>query len=220
MYKSFSMAIMRQVLGREVFGYGSTRGSTTDALIEMFKNPFGSEATGGRSALGGVANMMAWTAVFGYASYVAGEYSKGRKPAPMETVADFEHAFAQAMLKGGGLGIYGDFLLGEMKSRFGSGPLETMLGPAWSRAETVMKLVSGLRYEDDPKSPLSLAISQAVSSLPFANLFYTKWALDYLFVYRVQEMMNPGYLQRMEERAKKNKREYLFPPSHSIPYGG
>jgi hypothetical protein len=37
----------------------------------------------------------------------------------------------------------------------------------------------------------------ALNHTPFINLFYTRMALDYLVLYRMQEAVNPGYLRRM-----------------------
>ena len=46
-------------------------------------------------------------------------------------------------------------------------------------------------------------------NIPFANLFYTKEAMNYLVWYQLQETINPGYLRRMERRAK-NQNDQTF----------
>jgi len=39
-------------------------------------------------------------------------------------------------------------------------------------------------------------------------------ALDYLVLYNLQEMANPGYLKRVEKRIEReNGQTFLFPPS-------
>ena len=55
-----------------------------------------------------------------------------------------------------------------------------------------------------------------VSNTPFINLFYTKTALDYLFLYGMMEKTNPGYLKRMERKIERETdQEYYIPPSRS-----
>jgi hypothetical protein len=65
------------------------------------------------------------------------------------------------------------------------------------------------------------AIRLLKSNTPFANLFYTKAAFDYLIWYQMQEALNPGYLKRMESRVKRdNDQTYWMPPSSIVATGG
>lgn len=48
-------------------------------------------------------------------------------------------------------------------------------------------------------------LQEARRELPFGNLFYTRAALDYLVFYRLQEMMNPGYLRRYQQGIQQNQ---------------
>jgi hypothetical protein len=49
------------------------------------------------------------------------------------------------------------------------------------------------------------------------NLFYTRAALDYLIIYRIQEALNPGFLRRMEQRAERdNGQTYWLAVSRQI----
>ena len=53
-----------------------------------------------------------------------------------------------------------------------------------------------------------------INNTPYANLFYTRAAADYLFLYSVQEALNPGALRRMERRIEKeNGQTFLLSPS-------
>jgi hypothetical protein len=40
------------------------------------------------------------------------------------------------------------------------------------------------------------------NNLPFMNMIYTKAAFDYMIYFRLQEAINPGYLQRYERTMK------------------
>ena len=65
------------------------------------------------------------------------------------------------------------------------------------------------------------AIRLVKNNTPFANLFYTKQAMDYLLWYHLQEMANPGYLQRSERRSQSDSGQgFLSRPSDVIQYGG
>ena len=65
------------------------------------------------------------------------------------------------------------------------------------------------------------AIRLLKSNLPFANLFYTQQALDYLVWYQLQETVNPGYLRRMERRTEReNDQTFWLRPSDVIATGG
>ena len=53
------------------------------------------------------------------------------------------------------------------------------------------------------------------------DFFYTQAAIDYLIFYQLQEMVNPGYLERMEAGFKSSRgQKFFIPPSRVIPRGG
>jgi hypothetical protein len=202
-FKSFGVTGLSKVMGRQVYGAGAK--SITDQL----KRGFGANL--------GLVNAMVGATVLGYFVMQAKELMKGRSPrenTPATLVA--------AMMQGGGLGIYGDFLFGEY-NRFGGGALETLAGPGVGTVAEVFNLYqkslgvitgSGDTLAGD-------VVALAKGNIPFANLFYLKGALDYLLWYQLQETINPGYLKRMERRVKKeNNQTYWAPPSSVVATGG
>jgi hypothetical protein len=59
-----------------------------------------------------------------------------------------------------------------------------------------------------------------VANTPFANLFYIRPALDWLFLYQVQEALSPGFLRRSQRRLmEENGQRSLLSPADAIPYG-
>jgi hypothetical protein len=126
------------------------------------------------------------------------------------------------MAQGGGLGIYGDFLFGEV-NRFGGSFLETVMGPGFNTLSDAADLLMRTRDviltgEDDARAE---AIRFLKGNVPFANLFYTQQALDYLVWYQLQETVNPGYLRRMERRTEReNDQTFWLRPSDVIATGG
>ena len=119
-----------------------------------------------------------------------------------------------AFLQGGGAGIYGDFIFGEMRNRFGGGVLNTVAGPVFGTAEDIMDIYGRVKAGDDAAAK---AFRVAVNNTPFLNMFYTRMALDYLLLYNIQEQLNPGYLRRMERRIEKeNGQTFLIKPSEVV----
>ena len=198
-FKSFPLTVIHRAVGRELYGKGA------DSIAEsLFK---------GKGDLVGLAHLIIGTTLFGYMSMVAKDIAKGRNPREMNSS---KTVFA-AMAQGGGFGIYGDFLFGEF-SRYGRSALATAAGPTLGQIDDLAELWTNLRNGEDVAANV---MRMAMNNTPFINLFYTRMALDYLILYQLQEMANPGYLQRMEARiARENDQRFYLPPSSVIPYGG
>lgn len=205
-FKSFPAAYMQKTLGRELYGRGYAptplgqgyRGSKD--LIAALRN--------GNGEVLGMAQLLLWTTAFGYLSMASKDLAKQRTPRSPEDPS----TWLAAMLQGGGLGIFGDYLFGEA-SRFGNKPLESAAGPVLGTAASAIDLWSKVRSGDDAASS---AFRLAQNNTPFLNLFYTRIALDHLFFYSVQEALNPGSLRRTEQRIQKeNNQEFLIRPSTS-----
>lgn len=189
-FKTFGIAVMQRAFMREYYsrgGYGRI----------------------GVSEMQGLAILMAGSLGFGYLAMTAKDMIKGKRPRPL----DNPKTWVAAMAQGGAMGIYGDFLFGEV-SRQGGGFLETLGGPTLGRANDVHRLWGELK-SGDMKAANTFRF--AVQNTPYANLFYTRTALDYLFLYEVQEAMNPGYLRRMERRVEKEQgQEWWLRPSEVV----
>ena len=119
------------------------------------------------------------------------------------------------MLQGGALGLYGDFLIGE-ENRYGSSALVSLLGPTASNLEGAFK-AWGKKFNEDRRDEIPADIINLVkSNTPFANLFYTKHVTDYLIWWRLQELANPGYLDRAQERKEAQGKEFWLKPSELL----
>lgn len=205
-FKSFPAAYMQKTLGRELYGRGYAptplgegyRGSKD--LIAALRNGNGEKL--------GLAQLLLWTTAFGYLSMASKDAVKGREPRP----ADDPKTWIAAMVQGGGFGIFGDYLFGEA-SRFGNRPLESVAGPTLSTAASTVDLWNKIRSGDDAAAS---SFNLALNNTPFLNLFYTRIALNHLFLYSVQEAMNPGSLRRTEQRIQKeNDQQFLIRPSQN-----
>lgn len=202
-FKSFGIVSLTKVLGRQMYGHGAK--TKREQLMR-----------GGGANLG-LVNAIVGTTVMGYFVMQTKELMKGREMRPNDL-----KAFGAAMLQGGGLGIYGDFLFGQA-NRFGGGALQTAAGPVVSDIASAFDLFQRARgvVEGGSADLSGDALRLAKSNIPFANLFYAKGAMDYLIWFQLQEAMNPGYLKRMERRvATQNKQKYWLPPSSIVATGG
>ena len=198
MFKSFGVTALTKGVGRQLHGYGAK------SIKEQLQRGVGANV--------GLINTVVGTTLLGYYVMQLKELAKGRemRPASPET-------FLAAALQGGGLGIYGDFLFGEA-SRYGGGTLETAAGSGIGTIFQGIDLAQKFRSGEDVGGDF---VRLAKGNIPFANLFYTKEAMNYLVWYQLQESINPGYLRRMERRAKtQNDQTYWLPPSSIVQTGG
>ena len=202
-FKSFGVLGITKNIGRHAYGTGAKN------KREIFARGVGGNL--------GLINTIVGTTVMGYFVMQAKEVMKGREPRPASP-----ETFLAAALQGGGLGIYGDFLFGRA-TRFGGGTLETAIGPGIAAGFEGLDLM--LRYRDQLLTGDEDVRGDAVrffkSNMPLANLFYTQQALDYMIWYQLQETINPGYLQRMEQRIRReNNQDFIVPPSSVVATGG
>ena len=187
-FKSFGIAIMQRAFLREFHGYGPKFG------ISQVK---------------GLSTLMLGSLAFGYAAMTLKDLVKGKKPRPL----DNPKTWAAAMAQGGGFGIYGDFLFGE-SSRMGGGVLETAGGPTLGKAGDIKRLFDAAKSGEDVGAQ---GLRFLISNTPGNNLFYARMAADYLFLYEVQEALNPGYLRRMERKAEQERgQEWFLRPSETV----
>lgn len=180
-FKAFPTAVITKVIGRKLYSQG-------------------------KADIQGLFLLIAEMTAMGYVAMSAKDVLKGKEPRSVDETA----TWTAAMLQGGGIGIFGDFLFGEY-NRFGRSFTQTLAGPTAGTLDDVARVYASAKEGQDVSSS---ALNSALSNTPFANLFYLRTAANYLFLHQIQESMNPGYLRRMERRARKeNNQEYIFPPS-------
>lgn len=164
------------------------------------------------SGKAGIVKMMIGSTVMGYLSMATKDILRGREPREVfsDDYTNTKDTFISAFLQGGGAGIFGDFIFGEA-NRYGQSFTTTLLGPTAGTADDLYTIYSKVVQGDDASSN---AMRLGLQNAPFVNLFYTRAAMEYLFLFGIQEASNPGYLRRMERRLKDDyDQEYLFSPS-------
>tara|TARA_R110000765_G_scaffold160608_1_gene264901 strand:- start:37 stop:2646 length:2610 start_codon:yes stop_codon:yes gene_type:complete len=215
-------AIMNQgtergtVLGEAIRALMQLKGFPITYVTKGMTQHYHAKKQAGESGMYGLSQMMIGTTIMGYLSMTTKDILKGKSPAEVYSDREGfnEKTFIRAFTQGGGAGIYGDFVFGEF-NRFGRSPLETFAGPTFGTAADVLKLWASVR-EGKTDNITKNSFRMLVSNTPYANLFYTKTALDYLFIYGIMEKSNPGYLSRMERKIEKETdQEYYIPPSRN-----
>ena len=182
-FKAFPLAILQKAMGREISSFRA-----------------GNYGEG----FWGVVSLIVGSGMFGYISMTAKDLIRGKSPKDSTK----KKTFFNAMLQGGGLGIYGDFLFGQSFS--GLDILATAGGPA---ATEFAKAGNAFRYafQGEFSKAGKAAYKSVVGNTPFLNLFYLKTAFDYAIGYQIMETLSPGHLRKMEKRMKKETgQEFLL----------
>lgn len=196
-FKSFPISLITQHLTRGINLPGAARVYYLSAL------------GAGMTIMGGVA-------------MTAADLLAGRDPRPLLDPSDkhFAPSWGAAALKGGALGIFGDFLFAQ-QSRMGSTVGSLALGPALGDLFTLGDILLQARTDiakGEAPDVGPKAFNVAKSYIPFSSLWYTRGLFDHAFVQNVQEAMNPGYLRRMQSRAKADYgQDYYWRPGEALP---
>lgn len=186
-------------------------------VLRHWTRAMGMPSAGGRAAY--IATFLASTTMLGALSQQLNDLASGRNPREM-TGKDAGKFWLGALLKGGGLGLYGDFLLSD-HTRYGGGALASMLGPVAGLVDDVVKLAQGIplnAVEGKPEQTGGDLVKLGKGLIPGANLWYAKAALDHMIFNQLQEYCSPGYLRKVEQRSKKEfNQTYWWRPQDVTP---
>lgn len=134
--------------------------------------------------------------------------------------------WAKALAQGGGFGIAGDMLLVDPSGSPGdatAAAIKNLAGPViGSATELLLKdLTENIWQASEGKDTHWQAelASWAKSNVPSAaNVWWVKPMVDHGFMNALNEMMSPGYLARMKDRAYKDwGSRYWYAPADKLP---
>ena len=164
------------------------------------------------SGFTGTMKMISGMTAMGYVAMTAKDLLRGKDPKDLFSDDYMKSAkvLKMSMLQGGGMGIFGDYLFGEF-NRYGQSFTQTLAGPTFGAVDDLAtmysKFIKGEKVAKD-------AVRFAISNTPYANLFYTRAAMEYMFFHGMMEHYDSGYLKRVERRLKEDYgQKYFFPPS-------
>lgn len=129
----------------------------------------------------------------------------------------FDAIFKRALTSGGGIGFIGDILVSGMDDyKYGHPALMNMAGPVLSTAMDAYTIFD--KYKDNKDIGVNV-LRIVKGNLPVVNLWYTKQLLNHAVFNQIQEMMNPGYHRRIEQKIRKNQGVgYWWKPTDMLPY--
>jgi hypothetical protein len=197
-FKTFPIAMMMRHWGR---------------ALKMYDNP--------KSKAGYIAALMASQTALGAIAMEVNDILSGRNPRSLNPTDDYgARNWLAAALKGGSLGLYGDFLFAE-STQYGQTFVGAVGGPVVGLVENVDDLTRGnilqaMRGEETDAGAEFVRFMR--SNTPGTSLWYTKAALDRMVTHNMMEMLSPGYLGRMQQRSRETMgTEFWWTPGQVVP---
>jgi len=145
------------------------------------------------------------------------ELSKGRDPLDITK----KETWGMAIAQGGGLGIFGDFLLAD-HNRFGGGIGQTLAGPTVGLAEDTFKLTVGNVQQairgEDTNFAAELA-DFAVDNNPLSSVWFSRLLFEREVSDRLMMALDPDARSKLSRKARNAETErsgYFFRPGRSL----
>lgn len=201
LFKSFPIAMFTRHLkrSRDLYRYKQQTKGTTAAVF---------------SRLGYYSTLIASTTLV---AWVANMFKDIINGSDVKDPLTFDAVFKRALTSGGGMGFIGDILVSGMDDyKYGHPALMNMAGPVLSTAMDAYTIFDKFK---DNKDIGANTIRIIKGNLPVVNLWYTKQLLNHAVFNQIQEMMNPGYHRRIEQKNRKNQGVgYWWQPTDMLPY--
>jgi len=163
-----------------------------------------------------MASLIATTTVLGALTLQIRELINGRDPKKMSDA----RFFGEALLQGGSLGIFADFLYSLSTQNY-RGPVATFLGPQISLLEEAFMLSAGNLVEaaQGEDTHFGAELTKFIKGItPGSSLWYARAAFDHLIFQQLQDYFSPGYIRNMKRRARKEfNQEYWWEPGQAQP---
>jgi hypothetical protein len=117
------------------------------------------------------------------------------------------------MVRGGSLGLVGEATMGEFSGQYRS-YADYILGPTFGQVDNIFNMKNSLERGGNAAWP---ATKMLLDNAPFANLFYIRPVLNYIYLWQLQAMMSPGSLERSESRTEtQNHQQFFVRPSDHV----
>lgn len=153
-----------------------------------------------------LAQLMVTTAVMGGFALQMKEIAKGRDP---RNVND-PRFLGAALLQGGGLGIFGDFLFAQ-RNRYDKGLASTIAGPVFGLAGDITGLINenmarAAKREDTKVAAGVVDLVERYS--PGSSLWYLRAGMQNLLWDELRKMVDPDATKRLRRIERRFRREY------------
>lgn len=160
----------------------------------------------GKAAYG--VSLFAMTTILGALAVQLKELANGNDPSTMWDSDDPQKTmnfWTRSAVQGGGLSILGDILVAGTDTS-GRSTSDFMVGPLGSDAKAVLGLTVGnltQYYDDKDTNASNEAFRLLKNKIPAQNLWYTKAATNRLIFDEMQDMIAPGYREKLLRKAER-----------------
>jgi hypothetical protein len=151
----------------------------------------------------------------------------GQDPNDMDpTTEEGQMFWVRALATGGGFGIWGDLASGGYQTAYGRGPLETLAGPGITIGTDLIHtavfggpafLMDAADGETERNYGLEALQFARRNAIPFANIWYVKGAFNRLVYDQMQEMLEPGTVDKHIQRMENKGASYYWRPGQPLP---
>lgn len=161
----------------------------------------------GKAAYG--VSLFAMTTILGALAVQLKELANGNDPSTMWDSDDPQKTmnfWTRSAVQGGGLSILGDILVAGTDTS-GRSTSDFMVGPLGSDAKAVLGLTVGnltQYYDDKDTNASNEAFRLLKNKIPAQNLWYTKAATNRMIFDEMQDMIAPGYREKLLRKAERD----------------
>ena len=221
--KSWTYNLMRNHLGASIYGDANPDNVGWGKAMWAFARGQG----GNRGGRAGMAKFIANNLVFGSLIVTLADIRDGKKPELPTSGAEAGDLLWRGFARQG-LGLYSDLLMSQLDHPEQS-PFETVgrlagpsIGDAVDLGQAAARIAKSLwNYSTDPDydsdkvwKSIDRSGVQAgrigYSLIPGTNFAWSKWATDYYIKDNLLDMLNPGYKDRLKQRAQQQGRPYML----------
>ncbi len=168
------------------------------------------------------AQLLIATTAFGALAMQAKQIAAGKDPRPMNN----KEFIGAALLQGGGLGIFGDFLSAS-ENRFGGGISSTIAGPVSGLGQDILSLTAGNALEAARGEDLNFgrdSVNFLKRYTPGGSMWYLSLGFQRLIESQIQTNVDPKARRAFRAKEKKLKKDfdqrYWWRPGKGLPDRG
>ncbi|ALH95672.1 hypothetical protein [Acinetobacter equi] len=155
-----------------------------------------------------LASLLAYQTLAGALIVQTQNLANGKNPEPVFTI-DF---FGKSILKGGGLSFLGD-IMSALSDPTGRSASDFVSGPLLGQSMKLGMLLTGMGNNiiEGKESTRMMEIANTLkSNIPLQNLWYSKLVVDRMLYSKLQNMIDPDYLPRTQQRLENLGNSYWW----------
>ncbi|TCH65473.1 hypothetical protein [Acinetobacter sp. ANC 4862] len=155
-----------------------------------------------------LASLLAYQTLAGALIVQTQNLANGKSPEPVFTI-DF---FGKSILKGGGLSFLGD-IMSSLSDPTGRSASDFISGPLIGQGMKLGMLLTGMGNNiiEGKESTRMMEVANALkSNIPLQNLWYSKLVVDRMLYSKMQNMIDPDYLPRTQQRLENLGNSYWW----------